>query len=406
MAHIPNGNQAFGSKVAIVVPRCHESIVGGSEALAWQYAELLRDTFEVDVLTSRALDYVTWDEVLPEGVEERAGVRIRRFGVTVARSPHWHGLHARWQEEFARANPGRDGAARWRSTWGLEEEEEFIRHQGPYSEPLLRFLARHGRQYHTVLLVPYLYPTTYFAASHVLPSRCVLVPALHDEPVAYLRAFRQLARRVRAQVWLTEAERTLSLDLWGNLPGRVVGMAIDADPAAPAQPGYPYLLYCGRIDTAKGTDQLLDYFLRWKEQCPSAVRLVLTGDDKLGLPGHPDVVYLRAVSADEKFALMAGASAFVMPSRWESFSIATLEAMAQGAPVLVNGACDVLLAHVARSGAGTAYRDHDGFCAALADLLAGHCRDELGARGREYVRRHYRREPVRDSLLQAMASCA
>jgi len=25
-------------KIAIIVQRCHESVVGGSEALAWQYA--------------------------------------------------------------------------------------------------------------------------------------------------------------------------------------------------------------------------------------------------------------------------------------------------------------------------------------------------------------------------------
>jgi glycosyltransferase involved in cell wall biosynthesis len=394
-------------KVAIVVPRCHGSIVGGSEALAWQYAELLRDTFEVDVLTSRALDYVTWDEVLPEGVEKREGIHIRRFGVTITRSPYWHGLHARWQEEFARGKPTRAGASSWCSPWGLAEEEEFIRHQGPYSEPLLDFLAAHGSEYRTVLLVPYLYPTTYFAAAHLPASRCVLVPALHDEPVAYLRAFRLLARRVRSQVWLTEAEHILSRDLWGDLPGRVVGMAIETDPVPPAQPGFPYLLYCGRIDSAKSCDQLLDYFLRWKQYHRSPVRLVLTGDDQLGLPSHPDVVYLGSVPSREKFALMAGSSVFVMPSRWESFSVATLEAMAQGTPVLVNGDCDVLREHVARSGAGAVYHGHKSFCAALADLLAGPSpRAELGARGREYVRSHYRREPVRDSFLQAVVGGA
>ena len=37
-------------RVAIVVQRCHESVVGGSESLAWNYATLLRDTCDVDVL--------------------------------------------------------------------------------------------------------------------------------------------------------------------------------------------------------------------------------------------------------------------------------------------------------------------------------------------------------------------
>ena len=53
---------------------------------------------------------------------------------------------------------------------------------------------------------------------------------------------------------------------------------------------------------------------------------------------------------------MAGAAAFVLPSEYESFSIVTLEAMAQRTPVLVNGRCEVLHDHIERSSAGFDYR--------------------------------------------------
>ena len=43
-------------QIAIVVQRCHESIVGGSESLAWQYAGLLADSYDVEVLTTTAVD--------------------------------------------------------------------------------------------------------------------------------------------------------------------------------------------------------------------------------------------------------------------------------------------------------------------------------------------------------------
>jgi hypothetical protein len=48
-------------RIAIVVPRCHERLVGGAEALAWQYAQLLSSEYSVDVLTSTAFDYMRWD---------------------------------------------------------------------------------------------------------------------------------------------------------------------------------------------------------------------------------------------------------------------------------------------------------------------------------------------------------
>ena len=68
-------------RVAIVVQRCHEALVGGAESLAWQYATLLADSYDVEVLTTTASDYVTWANDLPEGEELRDGVTIRRFPV-------------------------------------------------------------------------------------------------------------------------------------------------------------------------------------------------------------------------------------------------------------------------------------------------------------------------------------
>ena len=71
------------SRIGIVVQRCHESVVGGAEALAWQYASLLKDDYEVDVLTTTAVDAAYWANALPEGVEMRDGITIRRFHVDI-----------------------------------------------------------------------------------------------------------------------------------------------------------------------------------------------------------------------------------------------------------------------------------------------------------------------------------
>jgi glycosyltransferase involved in cell wall biosynthesis len=403
------------TKLAIVVQRCHESIVGGSEALAWQYATLLRDAYEVDVLTSCAVDYVTWANALPPGPESRDGITIHRFPVTLTRSPYWHELHGRWLRHYPYAGSGdvRTAAAR-PSPWTLGLEEEFIRQQGPFCKPLLYFLQRHADEYQAVFFITYLYPTTYFGSAYVPPERSLLVPTLHNEPAAYMKAFKHMARRMRGQLWLTESERQLSQDLWGELPGCIAATPVDTEPVAPLDLGYPYILYSGRIDTGKCSDQLVDFFLRFKKDQPSPLRLVLTGEDKLGLPQHPDILYRGYVPVTEKLALMAGASVFLMPSRWESFSLATLEAMAQRTPVLVNGACSVLLDHVMRSGGGKAYADYESFRAGLDELLTERTRaTEMGERGRHYVVSRYRTERVRQLLVeqaegsaQPLAQCA
>src|SRR5688572_32855494 len=84
------------------------------------------------------------------------------------------------------------------------------------------------------------------------------------------------AHRAHSLVWLTDAARRLGQELWGELPGHIVGMAIDGDEREPAQLAEPYMLYCGRIDPNKGCNVLFDYFMRFKKENPSQLRLVLT----------------------------------------------------------------------------------------------------------------------------------
>ena len=393
-------------KVAIVVQRYHESIAGGSEALAWQYAVLLGKVYYVDILTTTAIDYVTWANVLPAGLEKRQGITIQRFPVTIGRSPYWHQLHERLKQDYHDwvQGAGRTMRAR-RGSWSPGLQEEWIRHQGPYSESLLQFLQAQGDEYKAIIFVTYLYPTTYFGMFYVRSSRTLLVPTLHNEPTAYLNAFKYMARRARCILWLTDAEREVGRNLWGELPGRVVALPVSTDLFSPLDLGYPYLLYCGRIDPHKATDQLIDFFMQFKQRHPSKLRLVFIGDDALGVPTHPDIEYRGFVQAHEKFALMAGATLFVMPSPYESFSLATLEAMAQGTPVLVNSASAVLAEHVRQSGAGRTYKDYESFAAALEALLAdATARSEMGALGREYVVSRYTPKRVMEALVTAVAS--
>lgn len=392
-------------KVAIVVQRCHESIVGGSEALAWQYATLLKEAYRVEVLTTTALDYSDWSNALPEGTERREGVSVRRFRVTGGRSRYWGRLYERLLSDYrSHVAPGRRVPGEIRHIpWATPLQEEFIRHQGPYSEPLLKFLRGRWPDYHSIIFITYLYPTAYFGLLAVPPGVGLFVPTLHDEPPAYLAAYRRAAHRARALLWLTDAERRLGHQQWGELPGRLVSMAVDTRLRAPSREGAPYLLYCGRIDPNKGCPQMFDYFIRFKEEQPSDLRLILLGEDHLPIPQRRDIEYRGFASAEDKFRLMAGARIFMMPSANESFSIVTLEAMAQGTPVLCSGACEVLVDHITRSGAGRVYRDYESFAASLRDLLGeDDGRKEAGARGREYALSRYSIERIRASLLCAV----
>jgi glycosyltransferase involved in cell wall biosynthesis len=152
---------------------------------------------------------------------------------------------------------------------------------------------------------------------------------------------------------------------------------------------------------------MFEYFIRYKKEFPSELRLLLAGKDDIPVPSHPEIEFRGFVSDEEKFQMMAGARLFIMPSPNESFSIVTMEAMAQRAPVLANGSSDVLADHIRLSGGGRIYSDYRSFAQALGSMLSSG--DELaamGERGREYAVSRYTEEDVRDSLLEAVENCA
>ena len=167
----------------------------------------------------------------------------------------------------------------------------------------------------------------------------------------------------------------------------------------------PYLLYSGRVDPNKGCVQLFDYFLTFKKTQSSPLRLIITGKDDIPIPKHDDIHFKGFVSEEEKFRLMSGAMLFVNPSPNESFSIVTLEAMAQNTPVLVNSASTVLADHIKDSGAGRVYSDYETFARALTELSTNDSLlTNMGQLGRDYVLSRYQPDIVKRSLIAAVES--
>jgi glycosyltransferase involved in cell wall biosynthesis len=392
-------------RIGIVVHRWHPSVTGGSEMLAWQYATLLKERFAVDLLTTTATDAVSWKNELPEGLEEHPGIRVLRFRVYAQRSPYWHALHQYLISDVRRLSARGRRYLDYRDGWTMALQREFIAKQGPFSPELLQFLQSEGSSYAALIFITYLYPTTYFgieaAAAH---PNTLLLPTLHDEPSAYLSAYRGMAREVRSILWNSMEERRLAFDLWGPLPGEIVSMAIDCNLACREVSQTPFVLYCGRIDSHKGCQEMFDYFLEFKKLHQSPLQLKLTGVASMAIPQHPDIQFLGFVSQDEKRRLMRNANAFIMPSENESLSIVTLEAMAQETPVLANANGLVVAGHIARSAGGLLYSGKQTFVQGLSALATRPNEAELsmGLGARRYVTSNFDEDVVRERLIRSI----
>jgi len=378
-------------KLAIIVQRYHENVIGGSESEAWHYANLLKRSYEVDILTTTAVDFGKWDNILDEGDEIRDEICIKRFNVSQGRADYWSEIHKQLVDEFNRIKSrSTTKPAMELIEWPIPLQEEFIYKQGPYSDDLMSFLSQKSWQYKAVIFLTYLYPTTYFGMYNVPRHKILFVPTLHDEPPAYLSVYKYMARRPRIILWNTDSEYRFGRLLWGELPGCVIGMGVETKKFPPAKLNFPYILYCGRIDINKGCIQLIDYFLKYKKDCPSDLRLILTGDSKIKIPSSKDIVFKGSVCEVEKYKLMSGANIFIMPSPNESFSIVTLEAMAQETPVLASDGSEVIVDHIKRSGGGLLYNDYESFKTGINFLLEGKDKiRKMGEKGRKYVEENY-----------------
>lgn len=195
-----------------------------------------------------------------------------------------------------------------------------------------------------------------------------------------------------------------------------------ADPLPPERFGSgPTISFLGRFDhRMKGLDRLLPAFAILAERIPSA-RLVLAGrSDKAmdawlsgQLKSHPAKDRIHVVpNPDEKrkYALLDGSDVFCVPSRFEGWCIAAIEAQSRGLPVVAtrtDGTADSI-----RDGeTGILVDNEDEGCpSALADALESLCLDSqrrhrMGVAAREWACRFTweAAATATDSLLEEIA---
>ena len=366
-------------KLAAVIQRYGAEVAGGAEAHCRGLVHALRPAHDVEVLTTSALDYITWKNHYPAGTTTEDGVRVTRFANRRERDVRRFGAisDAVFHDEHTAA-----------------DERKWLLENGPVCPDLVS-AVQSRRDVDYFLIYSYRYYTATMTAGAV-PDRAVLVPTAEDDPAITLGVFADLFRSVRGLLYLTPEEQVLVEGVSGTMrPSAIIGTGLTltaADGRAIERFALPaeYVFYGGRIDRNKGVDQLFRYYMWLASTWPGAPDLVLAGHQVLDIPEHPKIRYLGYVSDEEKAALLAGASIAIMPSAFESLSIFVLEAWAHGTPVLVNAKCKVLEGQCRRSQGGLYYRDLAEFAAMMRLLMSQpSLRRDLGTAGREYVDKEY-----------------
>jgi glycosyltransferase involved in cell wall biosynthesis len=182
-----------------------------------------------------------------------------------------------------------------------------------------------------------------------------------------------------------------------------VHLGLDVDPVADGRRfrdtyglgDRPYLIFLGRIDPGKGSDEIYRYFVEYQRRFESELALVIVGEPVTRPEPPPDVIVTGFVEVQTKLDALAGSSILVQPSYFESFSLALCEAWVCRRPALVQGRCKVLAGQARRSGGALPYWGFSDFAESLTTLRREpELRDRMGEAGRQYVLDNYRWDDI------------
>jgi glycosyltransferase involved in cell wall biosynthesis len=363
-------------RVTFVVQRYGEDLVGGAEGHARQVVRALHSTglVELEVLTTCARDHLSWANEIAPGRSEVDGVSVERFPVVRPRALASFNRLSR--EVFGRGT-------------SLPAEERWLAEQGPLVPDLLESLSQSTAD--VVVFFTYLYAPTAWGVP-LVAKKALVVPTAHPEPPMAFEIFRDVFELPHALLCNTPEEAALIRRRFPRAaPTSIVGVGVEVPafdgPTVREQLGLPqrYLAYVGRLESGKQVDTLLAHHAALRARYHDAPTLVLCGAGPLG-QNAAGVRFFGRVSEDEKWAILQGALATVVPSSLESLSLLALESQAVGTPVLANAASEVLAGQLGRSGGGLLYSDVESFVAGVRTV--GLQRTSLGEKGRAWASQH------------------
>lgn len=367
-------------KIAFAVQRYGKEVSGGAEFQCRELAKNLSDLYDVEILTSCALNIYPWDNYYEEGVENLEGICVRRF--KVKKKQDMAVLSSLYHDMIMDK---------------LEYPNQYFEEYGPYCPELMDYIREHYKEYQAVIFYTY---GTYISSLGLQSGldNGIFIPTLHEDISIRSLSYKKIFEAAKAFVFNTYEEQDILHRVYDNLNKKEMVTCMGMDDIdyekldlSMTKPYGDYIIYAGRMTESKKCEQLFEYFIRYKKDNPSELKLLLLGTlDNTKIPEHTDIVYLGFVSQEEKLAFIRGARFLVNNSVGESLSIVLLESMLLGRPVLVNANCDVMRGQCQRSNAGLYYDNYLEF-EAMTNYLLSHPKEyeTMAQNGVEFVRKNY-----------------
>jgi glycosyltransferase involved in cell wall biosynthesis len=375
-------------KIGLVIPWFGRDIPGGAEHLCWELAyNLNKRQIPIEVLTTCVKEFQSnWNHnFYQEGCYQEDGLTVRRFKVRSGDRRVFDAINYKLMQG---------------KKVSLQEELLFMK-EIINSPNLYHYLYSHKQEYY-FFFIPYMFGTSYWG-SKICPEHSFLIPCLHDEGYARMEIIREMFQQVKGILFNSRPEYELAHRLYNleRVNTVVLGVGMDLSiegNAARFRQKYQlegdFILYVGRKDPTKGTDQLLEYFCHYLAQTRNKqdLKLILIGKGSISVPRGLEtrIIDLGYLPQQDKYDAYTAAISLWQPSINESFSYVLMEAWLCHTPVLVNGHCAVTRDHCLLSQGGLYYRNYFEFEESLNYLVNDmELRQNLAIRGRRYVQANH-----------------
>lgn len=250
--------------------------------------------------------------------------------------------------------------------------------------------------------------TPYVVVPHGVYEPSIILDLKHPVPVRRHLERRLLEGAAAVQTFYPSEDPHVR-DVAGR--AKIFSVATGIDPSIRHWDGAgEYLAWFGRYSIEhKGIDNMLAAYARLPREHRLPLRLrgvdyhggrtkVVALVESLGLAS--DVSVGGPVFNEEKIDFLAGAAAFLFPSRWESQGIALLEALRMGLPCIVSGSIHMAKELIDSSAARvTNFSDHATAALEISSALNDR---PLGARALKYVQNELKWARQFDSLTEKL----
>jgi glycosyltransferase involved in cell wall biosynthesis len=316
--------------------------IGGSERYIIDLSEeLARRGHQIDLFTSRSVDYHTWRNELPAH-DTINGVNVHRFASLPRRGHTWRALEIGLGNYWPRRSPF--------------YAPLIFYGNGPVSLGLFWAVLTQAHHYDLIHInqLHYAHAATTYLAARLRNVPIITTPHLHaEQPATYdVDYLLQVLRGSQLILTDTEAEHDFLVGK-GFPPIQVAtggyGLNLARFPAhdhmaARARLGLPtdafVVLFLGRKAEYKGLEPSLQAFIALRRTHPHAYFVAMGPETSASrklwqeVGDLPNLLVRDAVEDDERLAALAAADVLLLPSSGEAFGIVYLEAWAYAKPVI------------------------------------------------------------------------